>query len=126
MIVQQLGLTKRNILCKIELNSFPEESRYLKIPRNKPIFSGFSCHFGFYLLNFCSKENLMDSETNFTYLVSLTQIKSQNFPRKSTQILRHFPVLQSFGAKKTFSNSFEKLEDTAPALQIYGNSTFHH
>ena len=69
----------------------------------------------------------MDCETNFTYLVSLTQIKSQNlFPRKWSGILRHFPLLQSFGAKKTFSNSFEKLEDTGPALQIYGNSTLHH
>ena len=47
MMVQQLELTKLNILGKIEPNFLPKESRYLKIPRYKLIFSGFSCHFGF-------------------------------------------------------------------------------
>ena len=78
-----MWLTKLNILCKIEPNSLSKESRYLKIPRNKLIFSGFSRHFEFYPLKFCSKGNLKDHQAKFSLLVSLTLIKSQNLvPRK--------------------------------------------
>ena len=66
MIMQQLGLTKLNILCKIEHNSLLKESRYFKISRNKLIFSGFSCHFGFYPLKFCSKRKLRDHSAKFS------------------------------------------------------------
>ena len=66
MIVQQLGLTKINILCEIEPNSLPRESRYLKIPRNKLIFSGFSRHFLFYPLKFCSKGRLGNRQAKFS------------------------------------------------------------
>ena len=66
MIMQQLGLTKLNILCKIEHNSLLKESRYFKISRNKLIFSGFSCHFGFYPLKFCSKRKLRDNPAKFS------------------------------------------------------------
>ena len=52
-------------MCKIEPNSLPKESRYLKIPRNKLIFSGFNCHFGFYPLKFCSRGNLRDRYSKF-------------------------------------------------------------
>ena len=65
MIVQQLGLTKLNILRNIEPNSLPKESRYLKISRNKLIFSGFSRHFGFYPLKFW-KGNLRDRQAKFS------------------------------------------------------------
>ena len=64
--MQQLGLTKLNILCKIEHNSLLKESRYFKISRNKLIFSGFSCHFGFYPLKFCSKRKLRDNPAKFS------------------------------------------------------------
>ena len=87
MIVQQLGLTKRNILCKIEPNSLPKESRYLKIPRNKLVFSGFSCPFGFYPLKFCSKENLRDRKAKF-YLFGVFDPN-----QVSKGILRNFPLL---------------------------------
>ena len=63
--MQQLELTKLNILCEIEPNYIPKEYRYLKIPRNKLIFSGFSRHFGFYSLKFCSKGNLRDHQASF-------------------------------------------------------------
>ena len=60
--VQQLMHTKLNILCKVERNSLPKEFSYSKIPRNKLIFSGFSCHFEFYSLEFCSERNFRDRQ----------------------------------------------------------------
>ena len=61
-----MWLTKLNILCKIEPNSLSKESRYLKIPKNKLIFTGFSRHFEFYPLKFCSKGNLKDHQAKFS------------------------------------------------------------
>ena len=68
MTMQQLGLTKLNILCQIKPNSLPKESRFSKILRNKMIFSGFSCDFGFYPLTFCSNGNLRDHQAKLSLL----------------------------------------------------------
>ena len=66
IVVQQLGLTKLNILCKIEPNFLSKESRYLKIPRTKLIFQGFRHHFKFYLLTFCSEGISRDHQAKFS------------------------------------------------------------
>ena len=94
MIMQQLGLTKLNILCKIEHNSLLKVSRYFKISRNKLIFSGFSCHFGFYPLKFCSKRKLRNNPAKFSLFHVFDSNQSQNVvPRKWSQILINFPLL---------------------------------
>ena len=66
MIVQQLRLSKLNILRKVEPVSLPKESRYLKIQRNKLIFSSLNRHFDFYPLKFSSKGNLRDHKAKFS------------------------------------------------------------
>ena len=94
MIVQQLGLTKLNILCKIEPNFLSKESRYLKIPGNKLVFSGFSHHFGFYPLTFCSKGSLRGSQAKFSLFgVFDSNQVSKLGPQKLSRILRNFPLL---------------------------------
>ena len=75
MLLQQLSPAKLNILCKIYSDSPTKKSWFLKIRRNKLIFTGFNHYFGFYSLKFCSKGCVRDHQA---YLVSLTQIRSQN------------------------------------------------
>ena len=94
MIVQELGVTKLNILSKIEPNSLSEESGYLKTSGNKLLFSGFSRHFGFYPVKFFLPREILGTTKLFFYLMSLTQIRSQNLvPRKWSGTLRNFPLI---------------------------------
>ena len=61
-----MELIKRKTFNKMEPNSLPKKSKYLKIPRNKLIFSGFSRHFGFYSLKSCSKRILRDRQAKLS------------------------------------------------------------
>ena len=102
--VRQLMHTKLNILCKVERNSLPKESRYSKIPRNKLIFSGLNWDFGLYPLKFCSKGNLRDREAKF-FLFGVFDPDQNLVPRKWSQNLRNFPLLIATFKNPTVMNT---------------------
>ena len=94
MIVQQLGLTKLNILCKIEPNSLPKEFRYLKYQYISWFLVVLAVILDFTVWNFVPREIWETVKLSFSYLVSLTEIRSQNLvPKKWSRILRNFLLL---------------------------------